>query len=137
MFEQSSQQSSQWFSRGAQVLPAGVYRAELKSVNPGIGKGYGKEKEQRPTLMFTFREEHSGAVINRTLTRSNSEKSNLVALIRSMTGDKAPSPEVVRDPVAFQNFILALVGRVFEVVLEPSADGRYNNLVAAFTTAED
>lgn len=128
--------SGDWFSRRGAVLPAGVYRAELMSVQPGIGKGYGKDQTERATLMFSFRVKDSGAVINRTVTRTNSEKSQLVGLVRSLAGTAAPSPSTIADPEAFQQFILALIGRTFLVQVAPSADGRYNNLMACFPAPE-
>lgn len=127
-----------WFTGGGstKILKAGIYKATLTAVSPGVGKGYG-QKDERPILMFSFQELTQGAAINRTVTRSNSDKSQLVALIRAMTGAAAPKSETVIDPEAFKEFILSLVGRVFLVQVEPSRDGKFNNLVAAFPVPGD
>lgn len=131
------QTDGEWFSTAAnsKILPAGIYRAVLKTVNPGLGKGYGKE-ETRPTLMFSFLEDAQGVVINRTVTRSNSDKSQLVALVRSLTGPNGPSPSVISSPEAFKEFILTLVGKHFLIQVEPSRDSKFNNLIACFPAPE-
>lgn len=125
-----------WFpkSMGGKVLQAGVYTAELKSVNPGVGKGYG-EKETRATIMFSFQELDTGAVINRTVTASNSEKSQCVALVRGMAGNQL-TPAIIGDGEAFQKFIMGLIGRNFLIQVQPSADNRYNNLITAFPASK-
>jgi hypothetical protein len=130
------QRAGEWFPKGSRILAAGSYRAVLKMVNPGIGKGYAKGQDQRQTLMFSFQEEGQGAVINRTVSRTNSEKSQLVTLIRSMTGVNAPSLPQIQDPDAFKDFILSLVGKAFLIQVEPSKDGRFNNLIGCFPTTE-
>lgn len=125
-----------WFTRKAAILSPGVYRAELMAVSPGVGKGYGKNQTERDTLMFSFRDKANGAVINRTVTRTNSEKSQLVQLVRAMSGTKAPGPDTIADPEAFKDFILSMVGKSFLVQVTPSNDGRYNNLIACFPAPE-
>ena len=129
-------ETNEWFSSRQKALPAGLYLAELMSVNPGIGKGYGKEQGERHTLMFSFREKKTGAVINRTVSRTNSERSQLVMLVKAMAGGNSPSGDVIKDPEAFRDFILSLVGKSFQVQIQPSGDGRYNNLIACFPAPE-
>jgi hypothetical protein len=127
--------TSSWFPKAAgaqKILQAGVYTAELKSVNPGKGKGYQKGEETRDTLMFSFQEATTGAVINRTVSATTSEKSQLVALVRSMSGISAPTIEIIRDPLAFEKFIAAMVGKKYLIQVEPSRDGRFNNLITSF-----
>lgn len=128
--------NTSWFPKASsKILPAGIYKAKLRSITPGVGKGYERE-EPRPTLMFSFQELQHGAIINRTCTRINSEKSQLVGLIRSMAGGKL-TPEIISNPDAFQAFIEGLKGKLFLIQVEPSKDGRYNNLISCFMAPVD
>jgi hypothetical protein len=127
------QESSDWFPKSSRskILQPGVYSATLKSITPGVGKGFEKD-EPRPTLMFSFIEKTDGVVINRTVTATTGEKTQLVNLVRSMSSTNPPSLDVIRDPDKLKEFILKLVGREFLVQVEPSKDGRFNNLIACF-----
>lgn len=122
-----------WFPKfkNQKILAPGIYHATLKSVVPGVGKGYAST-EERPTLMFSFVEEEQQAVINRTCSAVISPKAQLTNLVRSMSGSTPPDAETLNDPELLKNFILNLVGKKYLVQVEPSKDGRFNNLITAF-----
>jgi hypothetical protein len=126
-----------WFPKAAglsKILPAGMYRAHLKSITPGVGKGY-EQEEPRATIMFSFQELSQSAIINRTVTATTSDKSQCVNLVRAMAGGKL-TPEIIANPKAFQSFIEGFKGKLFLIQVEPSKDGRYNNLINCFAQDE-
>ena len=118
-----------YFSDNDSILEAGEYRAKLVRLLPGVGRSY-DGKPPRETLTFSFLEPKSGAVINRTVSRSRHERSKMVELVRSMSGFKQPGPNVMQSGEAFTNYLNSLVDKTFLVRVEPSNNGLYNNLVA-------
>lgn len=127
-----------WFPApvyNGQVLEAGIYKAKFKEVVPGTGKAYGSN-EVRHTLMFSFLEETTGAVINKTVTASLNEQSGLVALARQMAGSRTPRREVLQGPDSLQAYITAMIGKDFNLQVEPSSCGRFTNLVTCSPAME-
>lgn len=126
---------SSWFPKAlpktGKILDPGCYRATLKGIFPGKSKGFDGSGE-RLTLMFSFQIEGSGEVINRTVNASNAEKSQCLQLVRNLAGIKQPSTDEIADPERFQKFIETLCGTTYLLQVQPSANGRYNNLLAAF-----
>lgn len=109
-------------------LAAGTYLAVLKSIRPGQGKGY-DGNAPRPTLTFSFETTKEHSVVNRTVNASRSERSKCLQLIRSMSGDSQPSDATIADPEKFSRFVDSLIGKEYSIQVQPSVDGRFNNLI--------
>jgi hypothetical protein len=59
-----------------------------------------------------------------------------MGLIRALSGSKQPAPEVIGDSKQLQAHLLGLVGLVFQIQVEPSPCGRFNNLVTVTPPVE-
>jgi hypothetical protein len=111
------------------VLKPGQYKATLEKVYDGVGRSYEKESP-RPTLTFSFLTS-CGAVVNRTVTASASEKGMLLPLIRALAGSNQPSRQTIDDGEKLTQFIQDLVEKEYLIQVRPSDNGRFNNLVSA------
>lgn len=110
------------------LLSPGVYQVELMMLRPGQRSFDGEVKK---TLTLSFQTD-TGAVINRTVTSSNHPTSALVTLVKGMTANNPPSSSVTSDGNQFTDFLNSLVGKKFRAQIEPSENGRFNNLVNIF-----
>ena len=121
--------SENWFPKtNSKILERGTHKAILKEVKPGHGKSY-DGKTPRPTLTFKFEEPLNGSVINRTVTANTSPKGKCFALVEELAG--FIPHEVIGDPDKFKSFIEDLVGKTYEIKVEPSPNGKFNNIIQA------
>lgn len=137
--------SGNWFSdcsvskgTGNENLPPlgkGKYAGVLIDVRPGEGKAYKDGGEPRKTLTFRWTLDNGRSVI-RTVTPNNALKSACMDLVLAMAGDRDPGLSVLTLPHKLQQFILGMVGDRFIVTIEPSACGKYNNVVAVSPETE-
>lgn len=110
------------------ILKKGQYSAILVKVTAGEGRAP-QSNEIRKTLCFTFITNDADAVsINRTVTASLDVRSKLYELLRQL----APSENTLRmTPEETERLIDDLVGKKFNLVVEPSLNGKFNNLISA------
>lgn len=111
------------------LLKAGRYKATLNRIIQGKGRSYdGKSERSTLTLSFITAE---GAMINRTCTASINPSSSLITLLKSMS-ETQPDNQVLSDPEKCSHYLDSFVGKTFLCQVEPSNNGKFNNLVGLF-----
>jgi hypothetical protein len=122
-----------WFSQTApqrqqrRVLKPGTYLGRLTKIKPGLGKPYNGE-EPRKTLTFFF-ELESGEVVVRTVGASINTKSQCMALVTELSEKKPISLAALIKPDLLQAHLLGLIGTDYNIQIDPSACGRFNNVI--------
>jgi hypothetical protein len=116
-------------NKALSALEAGTYTVVLDAIEKRDLPSFEQEGPPRVGLFFKFKTE-SGDFITKLVNATNNEKSHCVQLAKSLS----PAPigsDVIRDPKKLWNHLQSLEGRAYIVQSEPSACGRYNNLVSA------
>jgi hypothetical protein len=113
--------------KGKPPLKKGFYIATLTDIKSGQSRSYHGE-EPKDTLVFSF-ELQDGSKVNRTVVASNSPKSKCMELINQLSAINPISTEIVQSTELLQAHILRLIGKPFNLSIEPSHDEKYNNIV--------
>jgi hypothetical protein len=129
--QETSRQNEVFFRKNSferkRILTKGKYFGKLIDVKTGKNKPYSDE-EPKDTLVFSF-ELQDGITVQRTVLASNSLKSKCMELVNQLSSDRPISTEVMRSPDLLQAHILGLIGRKYNLNIEPSQDEKYNNVV--------
>ena len=110
-------------------LLSGEHLIELVEIKEGAPRRFDRDKEPRPCIVFKFRTD-SGEPVIRTVTATTDARGRCVELVRQMAGANQPTERDLESGESLTQFILGLVGKKFQATLEPSSNGRYNNIVS-------
>lgn len=110
------------------LLEPGTYRALLKRINTGQGPKFGG-KGLRRTLSFIFETIPGGVVVCRTVSKSLDPRSKLFELAGQLAGASLDIASLVNNGETFSTYLEGLIGREFLINVQPSDNGRFNNLI--------
>jgi hypothetical protein len=125
-------------SKKQHILNKGSYLVILKSLKDGLGRSW-DNRPGRPSLSFIFEtiEPINEITITRTVPVSQREGSTCISFIRQLSGINQPSFDITQDGEALLRHINSLVGQRFIAQIEPSKDGRFNNIVGITSASEN
>ena len=109
------------------MLAKGAYVATLAKITKGEGPQF-KGQGIRKTLCFTFITEPDLVTVNRTVTASLDSRGKLFELVRQLAD---PRSEIQLQGKALSELLDSFIGQKFRIGVEPSPNGKFNNLISA------